>query len=346
VQRSRREGALGELRFGLSILFSIEHVTSNVGAATLAATEELSIATDFGLLRERKEALGHVAWCDAYAGRAEECRRHASERLDLLARMGQSPVMHCAVGILELGLGNPEAAAKVFDAALRDEERIGWPLASAFNPVAPELVESLTRCGRAAQAAAVLDTFAVEAGALQRPLALSLASRCRGLLVDTDEFDAEFRQAMEYELGEPRPFERARTLLYWGERSRLAGRRRAAREHVHEAFEQFSSMGAYLWAHRAAAELVALGQRVPGSSVDGAAPTLQRATALTRQELAVSALVSEGLTNREVASRLFISTNTVETHLRHIFAKLGVRSRTELSRKITDFRDVTNPWPS
>jgi DNA-binding CsgD family transcriptional regulator len=59
----------------------------------------------------------------------------------------------------------------------------------------------------------------------------------------------------------------------------------------------------------------------------------------------VSALVSEGLTNREVASRLFVSTNTVETHLRHIFAKLGVRSRTELSRKITDFRDVTNDRP-
>jgi DNA-binding CsgD family transcriptional regulator len=81
------------------------------------------------------------------------------------------------------------------------------------------------------------------------------------------------------------------------------------------------------------------------SLVDVAGSALQRVTALTRQERAVSALVSEGLTNREVASRLFISTNTVETHLRHIFAKLGVRSRTELSRKITDFRDVTSPPP-
>lgn len=345
VQRSRREGALGELRFGLSILFSVEHVTSNLRAATLAANEELSIATDFGLLRERKEALGHIAWCDAYAGRADDCRRHASERVEVLARLGQSPIMHCAVGILELGLGNPEAAAKVFDAALREEERIGWPMASAFNPVAPELVESLTRCGRVAEAVAALDAFTVEASALQRPLALSLVWRCRGLLVEGEEFDAEFRQALEHELGEPRPIERARTLLYWGERSRRAGRRRAAREQIHTAFRQFSSMGADLWARRAEAELVALGQQVPMGTVDVAGSALQRVTALTRQERAVSALVSEGLTNREVASRLFISTNTVETHLRHIFAKLGVRSRTELSRKITDFRDVTSPPP-
>jgi DNA-binding CsgD family transcriptional regulator len=345
VQRSRREGALGELRFGLSVLFSIEHVTSNVGAATLAATEELAIATDFGLLRERKEALGHVAWCDAYAGRADECRRHARERMELSARTGQSAVLHCAVGILELGLGNAEAAAKVFDAALRDEERIGWPMASAFNPVAPELIECLARCGREAEAVAALDVFALEAGALQRPLALALAARCRGLLVDADEFDAEFREALEHELGEPRPFERARTLLYWGERSRRAGRRRAAREHVQVALEQFSSMGADLWAHRAEAELVAMGEGLASGAVDEPPTTLRGAAALTRQEVVVSALVSEGLTNREVASRLFVSTNTVETHLRHVFAKLGVRSRTELSRKITDFRDVTSEGP-
>jgi DNA-binding CsgD family transcriptional regulator len=345
VQRSRREGALGELRFGLSILFSVEHATSNVGAASLAATEELAIATDLGLLRERKEALGHVAWCDAYAGRADECRSHARERMELSARTGQSAVLHCAVGILELGLGNAEAAAKVFDAALRDEERIGWPLASAFNPVAPELIESLARCGREAEAVAALDVFALEARALQRPLALALASRCRGLLVDVDEFDTEFGRALEHELGEPRPFERARTLLYWGERSRRAGRRSAAKEHFYAAFEQFSSMGADLWAHRAEAELVAMGERVSGGAMDRPRTALQRATALTRQEVVVSALVSEGLTNREVASRLFVSTNTVETHLRHIFAKLGVRSRTELSRKITDFRDVTNERP-
>ena len=57
-------------------------------------------------------------------------------------------------------------------------------------------------------------------------------------------------------------------------------------------------------------------------------------------------LVSDGLTNREVAVRLFVSTNTVETHLRHVFQKLGVRSRTELANRFTDFRDSNEPVTS
>jgi DNA-binding NarL/FixJ family response regulator len=62
---------------------------------------------------------------------------------------------------------------------------------------------------------------------------------------------------------------------------------------------------------------------------------------LTPQELVVARLVAQGNTNREVATQLFLTTNTIETHLRHVFQKLGVRSRTELAAKFTDFRDST-----
>ena len=64
---------------------------------------------------------------------------------------------------------------------------------------------------------------------------------------------------------------------------------------------------------------------------------------LTPQERRVSSLVSIGLSNKAVADRMFVSVNTVETHLRHAFVKLDVRSRTELARKFTDLRDSTLP---
>ncbi len=85
-------------------------------------------------------------------------------------------------------------------------------------------------------------------------------------------------------------------------------------------------------------ELAATGERVrkrrPGSGGE-----------LTPQERRVAVLVSDGLTNREVAAALFVSTNTVETHLRHLFQKLGVRSRTELAGRLRDLRDSNDPVP-
>ena len=62
---------------------------------------------------------------------------------------------------------------------------------------------------------------------------------------------------------------------------------------------------------------------------------------LTSPRPCVARLVAQGHTNREVATQLFLTTNTIETHLRHVFQKLGVRSRTELASKFTDFRDST-----
>ncbi len=89
---------------------------------------------------------------------------------------------------------------------------------------------------------------------------------------------------------------------------------------------------------RAEAELAATGER----SRRRVASTRDE---LTPQELTVARLVAQGLANKEVAAQLFLSTNTIETHLRHVFQKLGVRSRTELAAKFTDFRDST-PAPA
>ena len=85
---------------------------------------------------------------------------------------------------------------------------------------------------------------------------------------------------------------------------------------------------------RAEAELAATGERARRRIEE-------TRDELTPQELVVARLVAQGLRNKEVAAQLFLSTNTIETHLRHVFQKLGVRSRTELAARFTDFRDVT-----
>jgi len=90
----------------------------------------------------------------------------------------------------------------------------------------------------------------------------------------------------------------------------------------------------HAWADRAQAELVATGERSHRR-------VASKRDDLTPQELTVARLVAQGSTNKEVAAQLFLSTNTIETHLRHVFQKLGLRSRTELAAKFTDFRDST-----
>ena len=215
----------------------------------------------------------------------------------------------------------------------------GFTPAAGVRPCALDLVEALVRKGDEDEARAVLDAFDDDARRIDRPLARALAHRGRGLLADDESFDAEFAAALRVDLEEPSPFERARTQLCWGERLRRARRRADARMQLHAAYDAFAAAGARLWAQRAEHELVATGERARERRVGSGGE-------LTPQERRVAVLVSEGLTNREVAARLFVSVNTVETHLRHLFQKLGVRSRTELAARFTDLRDSNELVPS
>ena len=332
MRDARSEGALGELQLALACLFSIEFAAARFDAADVAAAEELELAGGFGRVTEQREALGHVAWCDALKGRAEECRRRVAERQALSEAAGVNTTPHPALGLLELGLGHFDAAAAALRASEDGHARNGRSAAASLRPCSVDLVEALVRSGNAAEASASLQVFERDAKRLARPLALSLVHRARGLLAEDESFGVEFETALRFDASEPSPFERARTQLCWGERLRRQKRRADARTHLRAARDGFAQFGATLWLSRAEQELAATGERVrtrgPGTGGE-----------LTPQELRVAALVGEGLTNREVAARLFVSTNTVETHLRHVFQKRGVRSRTELVGQFTDFRD-------
>jgi len=120
------------------------------------------------------------------------------------------------------------------------------------------------------------------------------------------------------------PFERGRTLLVLGSVHRRATRKRAAREALTEPLQVFEHLGAVLWADKARVEL---------GSIGGRAAT---AGELTPMENRVAHLAAAGRTNREIAETLFLSVRTVETHLTHVYRKLGVRSRTELALALTD----------
>ncbi len=164
-----------------------------------------------------------------------------------------------------------------------------------------------------------LDRYQAAAERLGRQRGVAAALRCRGLLTGAIE---ELETAVALAAANDTPFDLARALLALGAAQRRTKRRREARETLESALASFERLGTVLWAERARAEL----RRISGRAATPGA--------LTPAEARIAALVAEGKTNREVAAALFLSERTVEGHLSRVFAKLGVRSRTELAREL------------
>jgi tetratricopeptide (TPR) repeat protein len=192
-----------------------------------AAQEELDLAQGLGHGWARAEALGHVAWGESLRGLEEECRRHVEERFELQALRYSDPIIHPSLALLELALGRPEEAARTLEHVVRVRSERGL-FDAAEAPMLPMLCEAYARSGRHEDAAAAFGRF--EASMLdERPLALAFAARCRGLLADRAGFAEAFEGALAEHDRDPRRFERARTLLLYGERLRRDKRRLEAR---------------------------------------------------------------------------------------------------------------------
>ncbi|MGW3286482.1 AAA family ATPase [Streptomyces sp. NPDC001002] len=188
-----------------------------------------------------------------------------------------------------------------------------------------DLAASAVRTGRSAEARVTLDTAM---GQLPAKISLRLhliLCRAQGLLTD-DATRAEelLREAAFTPEGDQWPFERALALADLGEWLRRRQRPADARAPLGEALELFQGLGAVPWATRTAAELRATG-------VDTAEGRRPDATMeLTPQQLAIVQLAAQGLSNKEIAARLFLSPRTVGFHLNRAFPKLGVTSRFQL----------------
>ncbi|MGD0924907.1 MAG: AAA family ATPase [Streptosporangiaceae bacterium] len=195
-----------------------------------------------------------------------------------------------------------------------------------FNWRAME-ADALTGLGRLEDAEAALSEFesAIPRTGLASA-ALALA-RCRGNLAlasgHAAQADAAFTRAHSFEAEVPMPFEHALLSLDDGRRLRAADQRPAAVAQLEKAHHLFSGLGADPCVRACATELAALQVTAATGS-----PAL---LGLSRAELAVARLVATGLTNREVASELFVSVKTVEYHLRNSYIKLDVTSRRALA---------------
>ncbi|MGC7095203.1 AAA family ATPase [Amycolatopsis lurida] len=188
----------------------------------------------------------------------------------------------------------------------------------------PHLVEAAVRCGQRTIAAEALEVYDAWARSTGSPHWLALSSRCHALLADNaGEAEERYREALaRHGTG---AFELARTELLFGEHLRRRRKPKAAREFLQSALTTFERFAARPWAARATVELRAAGEPVrPRRTRPG--------QALTPHQAQIARLVADGATNKEVAVRMAISTRTVDHHLRNIFAKLGVRSRVELSK--------------
>jgi DNA-binding CsgD family transcriptional regulator len=143
-------------------------------------------------------------------------------------------------------------------------------------------------------------------------------------MAESGAFEGAFSEALKLHASTPMPFERARTELCYGERLRRDRRRGDARDPLRAALRTFENLGAADWASRARAELRACGETL-------SAPRGPGLDDLTPHELQVALTVGVGATNREAATALFLSAKTIDFHLRNIYRKLGIRSRSELA---------------
>jgi DNA-binding CsgD family transcriptional regulator len=187
----------------------------------------------------------------------------------------------------------------------------------------PDAVEAAGRSQRLDEVAPHLDRCRRCFAPSSNRARLALLARCEAL---ADEVDAErhFRDAVELS-DALSPFDRTRTELLYGEWLRRHRRRTDARPRLRTALDQFAQLGARPWEARARSEL-----RASGETARRRDPSTR--DQLTPQELQIARLVASGKTNPEAAAQLFLSPRTVDYHLRKVFAKLEISSRTELVR--------------
>jgi len=317
AERTARERTMvGILPIFLLLRSVADYDAGRLGRAAAAADEGARLAREAGQTTILAANLAHVARASAVRGDATRFATAADEAIALACDHGldqvESIAAHAAA-LHDIGMGRYEAAGDGL-------ARVTHPRLAAHR--ASDACEVAVHLDRNADALAAVAELEQLAGAMQRPWVDGLLERARGLTTN-GKGDGHFQRAVALH-GERRPFERARTELAYGETLRRTRRRMDARAPLHRALETFERIGAEPWATRSERELRATGETVSRRDVSAIEQ-------LTPQELTICRLVAEGLSDREIGARLFLSARTVDYHLRKVFPKLGIGSRAELT---------------
>jgi len=270
-----------------------------------------------------------IALIAVHRGQLELAREHSERALELAEeQFALHPPQHLAIlGLVALWSGDASAGAEWLGKADRQAAALGWGEPS-IRWWSADYVELLLELGRIDDAVRVLDVWEADAKRVEREWVLAHVTRCRGLVAaaqgTVDQAASLLQDAVAQHDDVGDPFGRARALLALGIVRRRARQKRASRDAIRAALSGFEQLEAATWVENARDELGSIGGR-------------RREEGLTAAERRVAVLVAEGRTNREVAAALFLGERTVASHLTHIYAKLGVRSRTELARKVQTF---------
>lgn len=331
VAAGRVTGRVDDLPYALAALSELYFRTGDWGQAYAHAAEAIELSAGYRGNINLSLALVFAANIDAATGAATACREHAARAMRLARSKGVEVTINthgtAALGLLALGTGDyPSAAAQLGKvAALIGRHGVADPCVVQWRP---DYIEALTRLGRAADALEQLAVLEAEAANVDSPWATAAAARCRGMLLKPPaQAIAQLEEAVALAEASTSLFEQARARLSLGEVMHRNRRRGDAARQLERACLAFEQLGARPWTERAAGALAAAG----GATSARGEPVHRQ---LTAQELRVALQVAEGLSNQEVAARLFLSHKTVEVHLGHIYDKLGIRSRASLTKLV------------
>ena len=306
-------------------------VIGDLGAAISATEESRRLARETGQTMMYALMTATAAKLAALRGEAAEALRLAEEAEGIGLPVGARPVLATAMmarGLAALGAGR-------FEEAFGHLRRLHDPADPSFQTALRlttlgDLVDAATHCGRATAAAPIVAELEDLAALTPAPVLHADLRLARALLADDEDAEALFETALRANLA-PLPLIGARTHLTYGEWLRRQRRSVEARDHLRTARDMFDALGAIPWSERARRELRAAGETSRRRNPDAR-------DRLTPHELQIAQLAADGLTNREIGQRLYLSHRTVSSHLYRIFPKLGVVSRSELRSAVTASR--------
>ncbi|SNY56402.1 AAA family ATPase [Paractinoplanes atraurantiacus] len=320
VSGMRQGSSIVEFVNALSSLCLQSILEGDVRQASVLADEITALVPEAGLPLYDPTARAMGAAAAGLRGDADTAERLASQAEQVLVPFGAIPVLalvRMCRGLTALGQNRPGEAYE-------ELVTVFTPTASGYHHafrllLTQPLAEAAILAGRRdelAEQIAVLEPIAERTGSPILRIGLNYA---RAVLADDDEL---FRHAMS----DPdlTVLDRAHLELAFGRSMRLRRRAVESRSFLRSAQHTYEALGMAPWAESARAQLRAAGERVE-------TPTSEAADLLTPQELHIAALAAQGLTNREIAQRLYVSHRTIGAHLYHIYPKLGVTSRNELA---------------